>query len=84
MFGTVTRGMNFTNLKSPDTWHTIDPECPEVMMNDFSCVHWVFDDDGDDDDDRDEGWTDVIEPSFFAVWFGVESPIQTMVSTVAF
>jgi len=44
----------------------------------------VFDDDGDDDDDRDEGWTDVIEPSFFAVWFGVESPIQTMVSTVAF
>jgi len=65
----------FYQLKGTDTWHTIDPE---GMMNDFSCVHWVF------DDDDDEGWGGVIEPSFFTVWFGVESPLQTMVSTLAF
>jgi hypothetical protein len=69
----------FYQIKKPDTWHTIDPEGLEVMMNDFSCVHWVFNDDDDDDDE----WVG-IELSCFAVWFDVESHIWTVVSTVAF
>jgi hypothetical protein len=55
----------FYQIKKPDTWHTIDPEGLEVMMDDFSCVHLVF------NDDDDEGWGDRTKLFRSVIWCGI-------------